>query len=145
MTTDVRSRARPVLRKDLIEPELSYRIVGCLFAVYNELGPGHAERLYQRALAAEFLRQGLAFREQVAVPVDLHKKIIGRHFLDFLVEERIVVELKRQRQIYQRHYDQVVAYLSALNLPLAIIANFGPEELAFRRVINVAMVDSQHS
>lgn len=133
----------PALRRlDLIEPELSYQIVGCLFAAYNELGPGHAERLYQRAVAEEFRRRELPFREQVAVPVDARGKIIGRHFLDFLVAAQIVIELKQGRRIYRRHLQQVFGYLTAMKLPLSIVANFGPEELSFRRVVNFEMVSS---
>lgn len=142
MPIEVQTRSARTTKKDLVEPELSYQIVGCLFTVYNELGPGHAERLYQRAVAEEFQRRGLTFREQVAVPVDAHQKIIGRHFLDFLVERHIVVELKRERRIYRRHFEQVTAYLVALQLPLAIIANFGFEELTFRRVVNFSATHS---
>lgn len=132
-------------RGDLVEPELSYRIVGVCFEVHNALGSGHPERVYQRAVAEALRAAGISFREQVPVSVVFRERSVGRHFLDFLVEDRIVVELKRDLRIRREYIQQVVAYLRARKLQLGIVANFGPRHLTFRRILNLPNHDSYHS
>ncbi len=72
-------------RKDLVYPELSYKIMGCAFEVYNELGFGHAEKFYQKAMAVQLKKEGLTFKEQVYTPLKFKDEVIGRLFLDFLI------------------------------------------------------------
>jgi GxxExxY protein len=123
-------------RKDLIYPELSYQIVGILFEVYNQLGPGYHERYYQKAIATALKDCNLPFRDQVYVPLIYKGKVIGRYYLDFLIDNKIVLEVKKGERFSKRNIDQVHAYLKAKKLKLGIIANFGQKELKFRRIIN---------
>jgi len=123
-------------RKDLIFPELSYKIIGCAFDVYNALGSGHHEKYYQRALAESFSEQGLNFAQQVNFPLKYKEKIIGRNFLDFLIEDKIVVEIKKGEHFSKTHIDQVMEYLKLSNLKLVILINFGIQGVAFKRIIN---------
>ncbi len=71
---------KELVRKDILHPELSYKIVGCAFDVYNSLGGGHHEKYYQRALSEAFLNQNLSFHQQVHFPLNYKGKIIGRFF-----------------------------------------------------------------
>jgi GxxExxY protein len=123
-------------RKDLIYPELSYKIIGCAFDVYNSLGSGHHERYYQRALAEAFSNENLKFQQQISFPLKYKNKIIGRGFLDFLVENKIIVEIKKSDKFSKSHIDQVVEYLKMSNLKLAILINFGKQGVTFRRIVN---------
>jgi len=116
-------------RTDLLYPELSYKIIGCAFDVYNALGSGHHEKYYQRALAESFSGQGLNFAQQVNFPLKYKEKIIGRNFLDFLVENKIVVEIKKGEHFSKTYIDQVMEYLKLSNLKLAILINFSVQEL----------------
>jgi GxxExxY protein len=75
----------PLRRPDLILPELSYQIVGSLFDVSNELGAGHLERVYQRATARALQERGIAFREQVRIPLQFSNAPVGWYQLDFLI------------------------------------------------------------
>lgn len=125
-------------RTDLIHPELSYKIIGCAFDVYNSIGSGHSEKYYQRALAEAFSRQRLNFNQQVNFPLKYKEKIIGRNFLDFLVDNKIVVEIKKGEHFSKTHIDQVVEYLKLSNLQLAILINFGIQGVAFKRIINLS-------
>jgi len=124
-------------RKDLIYPELSYQIVGILFEVYNQLGPGYPEKYYQKAISAELKRCNLSFREQVFTPLKLKGETIGRNYLDFLIEDRIILEIKKGTRFSGRNIEQVITYLKTAGLKLGIIANFGPKELKFKRIINL--------
>jgi GxxExxY protein len=124
-------------RKDLLYPELSYEIVGSAFDVYNELGSGHHEKYYEKALAEAFVAKKLNFRRQVSFPITYKSKIIGRKILDFLVEEKIIVEIKKGNRFSKIHIDQVLEYLRMNNLRLAILINFSSEGVVFKRIINL--------
>ncbi len=123
-------------RKDLIYPELSYRVIGCAFDVHNELQGGHHEKYYQRALSEAFQRKGLQYVQQVYFPLEYKGKMVGKNFLDFLVEGKIVVEIKKGDRYSKRHIDQVLNYLKMSNTKLAILINFGLNDVRFKRIIN---------
>lgn len=123
-------------RQDLVYPELSYEIIGALFEVHNELGPGHHERYYQRALVKELKRRKLSFKEQVRALLIFKGEKVGDYYLDFLIEGKIVLEIKKGDRFSKKHINQVFSYLKAKNLKLGIIANFGLNELRFKRIIN---------
>ena len=133
-TTNVRS-GRSVRRLDLVEPELSYHIVGALFRAYNGLGPGMQEKHYQRALAKVLCDLRIAFREQVSVPVLFEHQHIGRHITDFVVADRVVLEIKQGDFCSPDHIGQVKRYLAALTLHLGILANFGSQRVVYRRIL----------
>src|SRR3989344_1952469 len=123
-------------RKDVLYPEESYKIVGALFNVYNEIGPGHHEKYYQRAVAGELTEKGFKICQQVYTPLLYKGKIIGKQFLDFLIEDKIILEIKKGDMFSKRHIDQVLNYLKTKKIRLAILANFGNNGIQFRRLIN---------
>lgn len=125
-----------VYRKDLIEPQLSFEIVGLLFETFNELGPGLHEKMYEKGLRELLTKKKLPFREQVAIPLQIHGKVIGRYFADFIVAGRIVLELKKGDFIKRSHAVQLLAYLKATNLPLGMLAYFGNDGVTFKRIVN---------
>jgi GxxExxY protein len=124
-------------RTDLVYPELSFIIVGCAYEVFNELGPGHTEKIYQRALAAVFEEKKIIFKEQEYHPLKFKDKVIGRGFLDFSVDNKIIVELKKDQTFTKTHIDQVVNYLKLSNYKLAILINFTPQGVKFKRLVNM--------
>lgn len=129
---------KPVLRrKDLIYPELSYQIIGILFEIFRQLDSGFQEKYYQRAVALELKKCGLKFKEQVFLPLDYKGEKIGSYFLDFLIEDKIVLEIKKDKNFSRKNIEQVVAYLKAYNLKLGIVANFTREGLKFKRIVNI--------
>ena len=126
-----------VKKQDLLFPELSYRIVGCAFDVFKEIGPGHLEKIYQRALAKAFQRKNIKYQEQVRHRVSCSGEIIGRGYFDFLVEDKIVVELKRGKFYYAEELSQVNEYLKMSDLKLGIIIRFTHEGVRTKRVVNI--------
>jgi len=82
---------------------LSYEIVGCAFEVYNELGPGHSERTYQKAMAVMLKKRNLNFIEQLHAPVSFKDEKLNGRFMDFLVEEKVIVELKKSEFYSIKH------------------------------------------
>ena len=125
-----------IKRKDLIYPELSYKIVGCAFDVYNSLGGGHHEKYYQRALAELFKEKSLNVTQQVYYPLAFNGKIIGKNFLDFLIDDKLIVEIKKGNNFSKKHIDQVLGYLKNSKIKLAILINFGLNGVSFKRIVN---------
>lgn len=124
-------------RKDLIYADLSYKIVGVLFEVFRQLGSGHLEKYYQRAVAEELRKQQLECEELIKVPLSYKDQSIGFYVLDFLIENKIVLEIKKDKNYSNKNIDQVYAYLKAKNLKLGILANFTKEGVKFKRILNI--------
>lgn len=124
-------------RKDLVYPELSYEIIGTLFDVFNELGFGYHERHYQRATSELLKEKGIKFEEQVYLPLNFKNKIIGKYFLDFIIEDKVILEIKKDAKFSKKHIDQVNNYLKFADKRLAILANFDRDGVKFRRLVNL--------
>jgi GxxExxY protein len=129
--------AKKLKRSDLIYPELSYKIVGILFEVYNNLGPGHKERYYQKAIAVALRTAKISFKEQVYSPVIFKDNNVGNYFLDFLIEDKIVLEIKSGEKFLKQNIAQIYSYLKTKKLKLGILANFTKEGLKFKRIVNL--------
>jgi GxxExxY protein len=121
----------------LIYEELSYKIIGCLFEVFNKIGGCHKEVVYQRALAALFRREKIGFREQVYQPLEVGDSKVGSYYLDFLIEEKIILEIKRKVRLSAIDYQQVKQYLKATGLKLGILASFTEKKVKHERVLNL--------
>jgi GxxExxY protein len=92
--------------------------------------------IYQRSLAIEFQNQNISFKREESMPLFYKGKSIGKRRADFLVEEKVLVELKALSEINKTHYNQVLNYLTAFNLEIALLLNFGENSLNFKRLIN---------
>ncbi|MCX6720485.1 MAG: GxxExxY protein [Candidatus Staskawiczbacteria bacterium] len=128
---------KKINRKDILYPKLSYDVIGCAFDVYNEIGPGYHEKYYQRAMAEALKNKKIIFSEQVYTPLKYSGAVIGKQYLDFLIDGIIVVELKKGNVFSKRHIDQVVNYLKTKNLQLALLINFTNNGVVSKRIVNV--------
>lgn len=119
------------------ERELPERIIGCAIAVHKALGPGFLESVYENALAHELTKQGLQFERQKATKVLYDGVVCGEHRLDFLVEERVVVELKHVEAVHNVHLAQVISTLKAFGVKVGLLINFNEARLVngIRRVV----------
>lgn len=124
--------------KKIVEPELSYRLMGILFGVHSALGGRYQEKYYQRAVELALKQSNLKYDREVAVPLMYNGKKIGKYILDFLIEDKIILELKTVPFIQREDVLQVYRYLKSKGLPLGIVANFRGPRLTYRRIINVA-------
>lgn len=122
---------------DLVYPQLSYKIIGILFSVFNGLGYGYQEKYYQKAIATLLKEKGVNFKEQVYAPVEFKENKIGCYYLDFLIENKLVLEIKKGERFSKSNIEQVYAYLKRFNLKLGIIANFTRKGLKFKRIVNI--------
>lgn len=109
------------------DPELNQStnaIIGAAMAVHMALGPGFDESVYEEALAVEFAARGIMFFRQHPIQILYRDQVVGRGRLDFLVDNRVIVELKAVESIAPIHVAQVISYLRATRFQLAIIINF---------------------
>jgi len=127
----------PLRRDDLVYPELSYQLVGYAFEVFDELGPGHSEKTYQKAYAVMLRKNNHKFAEQVYYPVRFKDEVVSKGFLDFSIEDKIIVELKKDVPFSKIHIEQVLDYIKRSNLKLAILINFTNEGVKFKRIVNI--------
>jgi len=119
---------------NLVYPELSYKIIGVLFKVHNELGPNLAEKHYQRSIAKEFTRQAINYREQQKIEI-LRNGLIGNQYADFLVDNKIVLEIKATPRFSRNNVIQVLKYLREADLELGLLVNFSRRELIYKRIL----------
>lgn len=116
--------------------ELTGRIIGCGMEVHKFLGNGFQEVIYQRALAIEFELQKVRFHREFEMPIQYKERPIGSRRVDFLVEDKISVELKAVLKLEDAHYAQAINYLEAYNLEIGLLINFGARSMEFKRLIN---------
>lgn len=124
-------------RADLLYPELSYQIVGILFDVYNQLGYGFSEKTYQKAIATALRGSKLKHREQVYAPVSYRGEKVAVNYFDFLIDDKIVLEIKKGDHFAKAHIDQLYQYLKNQNIKLGILAYFAPRNIHFKRIVNL--------
>lgn len=114
--------------------DLTGRIIALAIKVHKALGSAHSEKIYQRALYLEFQRSGLKFEREKEFSVKYGKVRIGKKILDFVVERKIVVEIKKVDAVGKVHIAQVASYLETLGLQIGLILNFGKSKLEIKRV-----------
>lgn len=124
-------------REDLIYKEECYKIVGLIFEVFNSVGYGHKEKFYQKAIANIFAENNIIFKEQLKARVKFRGKEIGYYFFDFLVLNKIVIELKQKNYFSKKDIEQLYSYLKAVNLELGILVYFTKEGIKFKRIVNL--------
>lgn len=122
-----------VLPEDqLLERDLSYRIVNAFFEVYNWHGFGFVESIYAKALEIALRQRGLAVDREVPIQVFFHEHLLGSHRLDMLVEKRVVIEIKSSETLSKLALRQTRNYLAAANLELGQVLHFGKSAASYR-------------
>jgi GxxExxY protein len=124
-----------------IKPEYKYseltgKIIGCAMTVHKTLGNGFQEVIYQRALEIEMRLAGIEFSREFEMPIYYRTYQIGTRRVDFLVEEKVSVELKALIKTEPVHLAQAINYLEAYNLEIGLLINFGNIKLEFHRLEN---------
>jgi GxxExxY protein len=124
-----------VRRGDLVYPELSYEIVGILYDVYNEIGYNHKEKIIQKAIEVLLKKRGYSYEKELRVDIEIEGEKVGYYSLDFLIENKVVLETKRKDKFDKCDFDQVKKYLKTKNRKLGILANFTNRGMIYQRVL----------
>lgn len=126
----------------LVCPELSYKIVGMLFEVHNRLGGSFEEKYYQRAVEKLLKLDKLTFKRELKADILFEGDKIGKYFLDFLIDGKVVLELKTVPKLLPIHFRQIRSYLKVKNLQLGILANLRGEKVIYKRILNNIRINS---
>jgi GxxExxY protein len=121
---------------EIVEKDLSYRIVQAAYVVFNELGPGFDENVYENAMVIVLKKQAHVVDQQKRVKIYFQGEEVGLDKIDLIVDERIILELKAVAEIAPVHRQQALSYLKATGLELAMVINFGSSRLQVTRVVN---------
>ena len=124
---------------------MSYTIIGCSMKVHNTLGPGFQEIIYQRCLAIELERSGLSYVREQEHTIYYEGIEVGRRRADFVVENKIVVEIKAVVNLEDAHLAQAKNYVVAYDFPNGLLINFGSQSLQYKLIFNPRYHPRPHS
>jgi len=116
--------------------ELTYKIIGCAMKVHNTLGNGFQEVIYQRCLAIELARAGVGFIREKEQTIFYDEIDVGTRRADFVVEDRLILELKAVINLEDVHLAQAKNYTVAYDYPLGLLINFGSQSLQYKLIFN---------
>jgi len=117
----------------MINDELTERIIGCAFRVYNSLGSGFLESVYQKALMIELTQEGLSVEEEAPVNVIYKGQNVGSFYADIVVDKSVILELKAVDILIKTHEIQLVNYLKATGIAIWLLINFGTKGIQIKR------------
>ena len=120
----------------MIKDELTYKIIGCAMKVHNTMGPGFQEVIYQRCLAIELERAGLHFQREQEQTVYYENIEVGTRRADFVVEDKVVVEIKALVKLEDVHIAQAKNYTVAYDFAKGLLINFGGKSLEYKLMFN---------
>jgi len=115
--------------------ELTEKIIGCAYKVYNRMGYGFVESVYEKCLLIELKKLGLKAEYQKPITVSYENEIVGEFVADIIVEDKIILELKSVKQIVQAYEVQLVNYLVATGKPVGLVINFGEKKVEVKRKV----------
>jgi GxxExxY protein len=115
--------------------EITDKILKSAIKVHKKLGPGFVEKIYQRALFIELKKSGLKFEREKKISIRYENVNLGYEQIDFIVENKVLVELKAVSEIQNIHLAQVISYLKAAKLQVGLILNFAKQRLEIKRVV----------
>ena len=115
--------------------EVTKRIIGCAYRVYNKMGFGFLESVYEKCLLIELRKAGLNTESQKPITVYYEDEIVGEFVADIIVNDTVIVELKSVRRIIKAHEVQLVNYLVATGKPVGLILNFGERKVEVKRKV----------
>jgi GxxExxY protein len=124
-------------KSELIYADECYQIIGICFEVYNEVGYGHKEKFYQEAIAHCFAEKKIEFKRELKVKVRFKEKDLGIYYFDFLVFNKIIVEVKKRNYFSIKDINQLNAYLKAVKLKLGLLIHFTNDGVKYRRILNL--------
>lgn len=123
------------INADLLYADLTYKVRGAIFTVYNQLGYGHKEQVYQKALACELEDIGIVYKREVSLGVKYKDKVVGNYRPDFVVDDKIILEIKAVELITKAFETQLINYLKTTDYSLGLLINFGASKLYIKRLV----------
>lgn len=124
------------MKKELIHEDISYKVNGILFAVHNKLGRYRNEKQYGDLIEWYLKENGMPYEREKILPASFNQEKQGRNKIDFLIDDKVILEIKAKRFTGKTDYYQVMRYLTSLNKRLAIVVNFHQRYLVPKRIVS---------
>ena len=125
-----------ITNEGLIYPELSFKITGVLFSTHNELGRECNEKQYGDAIENRLKEAGIIYEREKILPPSFQGEVHGRNKVDFLIEGKIILEIKAKRMVTREDYYQMKRYLHAFDIRLGLLVNFRDQYIKPKRILN---------
>jgi GxxExxY protein len=122
--------------KDSNHKELTEKIIGIFYKVYNNLGYGFLENVYENAMMIDFKKENIPAVSQYAIKVLYENEIVGEYFADILVDGKVIVEIKAAKTLALEHEAQLLNYLKATEKEVGLLLNFGPKPEIKRKLFD---------
>ena len=116
--------------------DITQIVLKSFYKVYNTLGYGFLERVYENALLIELRKQGLSARKQESIKVYYEEEVVGDYFADIIVNEKVILELKAAKSLCEEHEAQLINYLKATNIEVGLLLNFGLQPQFERKIFD---------
>ena len=116
--------------------ELTEEIIKIFYKVYNTLGYGFLEKIYENAMMIEFRKSGIPAEELSPIEVTYEGEVVGGHTADIIVDNKVIIELKAAKKIAEDHHAQLLNYLKATDIEVGLLLNFGPKPEISRKVFD---------
>ena len=113
--------------------EITHKIIGCAYKVFNQLGFGFLEIVYKKSMIIELGKDGLRVEPEKPLKVYYDEEVVGEFYVDLFVEDEIITELKSVKNLAKEHEVQLVNYLNGLNKEIGLLINFGPSGVEIKR------------
>jgi len=121
---------------DFKHKELTEKIINIFYRVYNKLGYGFLEKIYENAMMIEFKREGILAISQSPIKVFYDGEVIGEYYADILVDNKVIVEIKASKRLVEENEAQLLNYLKATDIEVGLLLNFGTEPEVKRKAFN---------
>jgi GxxExxY protein len=119
----------------VLHADLTEQVIGAFYNVYNKLGHGFLERVYENSLAIALRRVGLEVVQQAPISVRFDGEVVGEYFADLLVNRVVIVEIKAAEKLCEAHEAQLLNYLKATGIEVGLLLNFGPSPEVKRKAM----------
>lgn len=123
--------------EDIIYKNLSYKIVGLAYEIFNSIGSELKEKIYANAFEELLIREKISYKREVYYPIKINDKVIGKGFFDLFIDNKIIVELKCGNQKYKEACNQLFQYLKMSDIKLGIIIRFTKDGVKIKRIPNL--------
>jgi len=121
---------------DFKHKELTEKIIGLFYKIYNKLGYGFLEKVYENAMMIEFRKAGINAQAQAPIVVKYDNEVIGEYTADILVENKVIIEIKAAKLLMAENEAQLLNYLKATDKEIGLLINFGPKSEVKRRAFD---------
>jgi len=125
-----------MIKQEYKYSDITEKIIGCCMRVHQKMRNGYPELIYHKCLIIEFNKVPLSFSKEIELPIFYEGIEVGKRRIDFLIEQKVILEIKALSELTNSHLAQALNYLETMNMEVGLLINFGAKSLEVKRLIN---------